>query len=238
MLPLLFGFLAAVIAWYLLAPGTSVPPGEPHVTVPAGTEPHVAGDPSRTLSRVHIRALYVVPRDRADLAWSEWPGSLRDVLGYMRAFHALQFRGASELTYDVTPSIVFGEQDGAFYDNEDTNRGNPHAWETLKDELQRRFGFIQEDGMVFNVRVVFYEGVGALGGEDQVLVSSGYLRQPAAMAASILYHELGHTFGLSDAYEYEHGAPLDEDIMGLGRNKPIGETYLSEKAKQELGIRN
>lgn len=42
--------------------------------------------------------------------------------------------------------------------------------------------------------------------------------------------------GLEDAYEYEHGSPLEEDIMGLGRNKPIGEAYLSEKAKRGMGI--
>ena len=198
--------------------------------------PHVVGDTALAIDRVKLSIVYFIPSDLPP--WEGWRNQLDPVLRQMQAFHRLQFRGASELTYEVRSEPVIGEHDSAFYDGADTRGGNPHAWETGREELTRRLGAMRQESGAFEARLVLYEGVGAMGGRDQILVSSGYLQIPVELprASSVFYHELGHVFGLEDAYTYEHGTPLDEDIMGLGRNRPIGQTYLSEKAKKELGI--
>ena len=199
--------------------------------------PHVAGDEKMSLERIKLSVVYFVPRDRQELIKKDWADVIKKPLEEMRAFHRLQFHGRSELVYTVLPDPVIGEKNAAVYDGTDTNRGNPHAWTMIRDELNGRLGEIRDDdvgGGSFVVRLVLYEGVGALGGERQILVSSGYLKTD--YTASVFSHELGHTFGLEDAYDYTSGAPQEEDVMGLGRQKPIGQVYLSEKAKQQLGI--
>ncbi|MDO8557978.1 MAG: hypothetical protein Q7S09_02160 [bacterium] len=197
--------------------------------------PHVVGDEKVLLERVKLSVVYFVPRDRQELIRKDWTYTVEESLDLMRAFHRLQFHGKSDLVYEVAREPVIGEYDGAFYDGTDTNRGNPNAWGTVLAELDRRLGKTPsgQEG-TFAVRLVLYEGVGALGGDHQILASSGYLG--TSYAATTFYHELGHTFGLKDAYNYESGAAYDEDVMGLGRQKPIGQVYLSDAVKRELGI--
>lgn len=220
----------------LLASKGREAPGKIPIVQPATSAqtPHVAGDENLTLENVVLDVTYFVPRDRQEFMLAEWRGSVEKAAEQVRAFHRLQFRDVSRLSYRIREKPVIGERDGFVYDSSDTNRGNPNAWETIREELRRRLGSPEQAGETFTVRFVLYEGVGALGGVDQILISSGYLRTD--YAASVVYHELGHTFGLKDAYTYDHGTPTDEDIMGLGRNRPIGQTYLSENAKRELGV--
>jgi len=233
--------LAAAGGIFILLAGGSGMPGSPATTSPqsaprvARVAPHRFGEPEILLETVFIEALYFVPRDRRALPEETWRPRLAEALEEMRAFHRLQFSGRSTLIWRIVPDAVSGNRDGAFYDGLDTSRGNPDAWERIGEELDRRLGPLPapQNGAL-NIRLVLYEGVGALGGEQLILASSGYVGLP--YASSVLYHELGHVFGLEDAYEYEHGTPLDEDIMGLGRNKPIGQAYLSEKAKRGMGL--
>lgn len=235
-------FSVALVAAFLVSRDRAAPKRSPSPLpgdmVGMGVAPHVAGSSALLLSSVELSVLYFMPRDRTNLAWDGWREHAEKALKEMRAFHHLQFRGASQLSYTIQPEPIIGDHDGAFYDSGDTARGNLHAWETIREELARKLGDLPQKTSSFQVHLVLYEGVGALGGDHQILVSSGYLRSPVERvhASSVFYHELGHTFGLEDAYEYEHGTPLDEDIMGLGRNKPIGQVYLSEKAKEKLGI--
>ena len=196
--------------------------------------PHAVGNEEVVLRRVKLYVVYFVPRDRQGFIKKDWAYAMEEALGLMRAFHRLQFHGKSDLTYEIAREPIIGEKDALFYDSVDTNRGNPHAWETVRDELKKRFGETGNEEGIFPVRLVLYEGVGALGGNGQILVSSGYLG--TNYTASTFYHELGHTFGLEDAYDYESGAASDEDVMGLGRQKPIGQVYLSDTAKRSLGI--
>ena len=53
---------------------------------------------------------------------------------------------------------------------------------------------------------------------------------------SILAHEFYHTLGLSDEYSLEDASARSADIMGLGRFKPIENTYISKKLMASLGL--
>lgn len=233
------GFLTAGgIVLLLLNP--DIPAGRPAAPRSASASPtnaklpHRYNDPETKLERVRLSAVYFIPRDRQGLAAPDWRETLQKALEETRAFHRLQFSGRSKLEYTIIETPLTGEREGLFYDGTDTNRGNPQAWRSIQQEVDRRLGRLPMDQDALHARLILYEGVGALGGERAILVSSGYLRTP--YAASTVYHELGHVFGLPDAYEYGHGTPLDEDIMGLGRTRPIGEVYLSEQAKRGMGL--
>ena len=47
-------------------------------------------------------------------------------------------------------------------------------------------------------------------------------------------HEFGHIIGLVDAYTGDTGFSTSEDIMGMGRFKPLNATYLDDSSKKLL----
>ena len=53
---------------------------------------------------------------------------------------------------------------------------------------------------------------------------------------SVLAHEFYHTLGLPDEYSLENGVAESPDIMGLGRFKPVENTYLSRELLAGLGL--
>jgi hypothetical protein len=188
---------------------------------------------------VNIEVVYFIPKNMQDRVWPDWKTEAEKALQQMQAFHQLQFNGASKITYNIKPDPIIGEQDNYYYDGSDTHGGNLHAWGSVKGELERRLGASTgSDSHAINARLVLYEGVGAMGGKDFILVSSGYLRSKymAPVASSVIYHELGHVLGLEDKYDSSTGTPFGEDIMGSGREHPIEETYISNEEKRELGM--
>ena len=57
-----------------------------------------------------------------------------------------------------------------------------------------------------------------------------------SFGGSILAHEFYHTIGIPDSYIPPKAVPTSQDIMGLGRFKPLNKTYLSHESLKELGL--
>lgn len=196
---------------------------------------HYYNDETKSLSNVNIKVFYFVPRDRLKNI-DNW--NFKEVLSKnleeIKSFHKLQFEGLSNLNYELYPEPIIGLKETSFYDGFDTRFGNPHALETASEELKNKFS---QDNSIF---IIVYEGVGASGSEGLAagIMASGYFTKESQkdLASSILYHEFAHTLGLPDAYDHEKNIPSSNDIMGVGRNKPLKITYLSQDVKEKLGF--
>lgn len=57
-----------------------------------------------------------------------------------------------------------------------------------------------------------------------------------SVGTSLMAHEFYHTLGISDQYIAPKAVPTSQDIMGLGRLRPIEKTYLSRGALNEFGM--
>lgn len=53
---------------------------------------------------------------------------------------------------------------------------------------------------------------------------------------SIFAHEFYHTLGIPDEYKEYKAIPTSEDIMGLGRFRPIEKTYIDKDTLKKLGL--
>lgn len=190
-------------------------------------KPHHYQNPQKSLEEIKITAFYFVPKNKMSSAISGWREILDQNIKKLQAFHRLQFRGASILNYDIHPEIVVGFLDNISYDTVSTGHGNPEGLRRVAAELEARNLFLQTDNG-YNVAIIMYEGVGASGSENVAFVSRTFLNDPRYKdyGASILAHEFYHTLGFPDAYDPITATPLSQDIMGLGRERPIEKTYL------------
>lgn len=196
---------------------------------------HYYNNESKNLSDINVKVFYFVPNDKTQniISW-DFKEVLSQNLEEIKSFHSLQFEGLSKLNYDIYPDPIIGLEDTSFYDGSDTKFGNPHALETILEELKKKFF---QNNSIF---IVVYEGVGAGGSEELAasIIARGYFTQELKkdIASSILYHEFAHTLGLPDAYDHEGNIPFSDDIMGAGRNKPLKTTHLSQEIKEKLGF--
>lgn len=124
-------------------------------------------------------------------------------------------------------------------------------------DLYRKSNFVEVQD-AYKVMAILYEGVGSSAtlfrtgtksinedtyvvedsGPPAFLVSRYYLGEPGFKdyGTTIFAHEFGHTLGLADAYNLVTSQPFSEDIMGLGRFRPIQHSYLSQDSKKVLGL--
>lgn len=110
-------------------------------------------------------------------------------------------------------------------------------------------------GGTFHPSVILYEGVGAsamllldkapkdlpkshvVAVDDSTppafLISDYFFTGEAYKdyGVTIFAHEFGHIIGLMDAYNGDDGFSTGEDIMGMGRFKPLNATYLDENSR-------
>jgi len=56
------------------------------------------------------------------------------------------------------------------------------------------------------------------------------------ISASIIAHEFYHTLGFPDKYNTVTGSAFSEDIMGLGRLRPIEETFIDSDILKRAGL--
>lgn len=211
----------------------------------ASPRPHHALDQAQSLERVHVTAVYVVPANREPRPTSDWAPMLESALKELQAFHSVQFRGSSSLTYTIVSEPVIGREANNVYDTNDTNYGNPQALRQIRAELEERMSTgdlvsLSSTGNegAYRSFILLYEGVGAAGGGDTVLLSQLFFERPeyAAYRSSLLAHEYYHTLGLDDEYTFPHDAPQTRALMGAGRYQPLAVTSLSPADLRAFGL--
>lgn len=207
---------------------------EPGLQLP---QPHLYGNPQKSISEIKITALYFVPKNKTGFVISDWREKLEENLKKLQRFHSLQLQDRSQVSYEIYPEPVIGFEENIFYDTDVTAHGNPEALRRITEELERRKIFLPEETGPYPVLAVMYEGVGASGGGNTALVSRVFLADPRYdySGASILAHEFYHTLGVPDAYDLGTAAPLSGDIMGLERNSAIERAYLGKAVLRQFG---
>ncbi len=236
--------ISATLAVIYIAAGSPQLPSE---TLPEGGPLHYYHNGEVPIEKIHALVLYFVPKNKTASAIPDWREILEPPIKALQRFHAFQFQGRSLLTYNIYPRPVIGRQDNMFYDTEITQHGNPEALRRTAQELEERmmkpggdlynpYWAITEPG-VYRVTIVMYEGVGASGGGNTAFVSRIFFSDPRwrDIAATTLAHEFYHTLGIPDAYELEEGIATSQDIMGLGRTRPLEKTYLERNTLYQLG---
>lgn len=95
--------------------------------------------------------------------------------------------------------------------------------------VAKELGFLES--AVFNVEIKHVGGF--------FLLSRLFLtgEEYADFAATLFTHEFYHTLGIPDAYKnFPKDTPISQDIMGLGRQKPLDKTFISRSTLKELGL--
>lgn len=204
-------------------------------------------NPQISLAKIKIRAFYFVPKDKKEEIYPGWPSVLEKALDELVSFHRAVFRGLSQVSFDIFPEAVVGMQNTFFYDTEKTDRGNPEALRNIYGEIGKRL--LDPSGDLFNEdfvkngkgeRIVYcfvYQGVGAVGSENTMLVSLTYLTDEnyKDVGTSVFYHEFAHTLGIPDHYD-ESGNPDSFDIMGFGLKRPLTFNYLDREILKAMGL--
>lgn len=197
------------------------------------------------INKVNLKIFYFVPKNRqADV---EWGKIIKKSVNEIKAFHLKEFKGAGILRYEIYPQIVYGLQNAEFYDGNNTSFGNPNALKNILKEINERVfqnngnlyseSFTKKNNNEMTIKIFIYEGVGAVGGHFTVLLAKDYLKTKN-FGSTVFYHELMHTFGVPDFYDYQTNVDFSDDIMGSGREKPISETYVRKDIKEKLGYKD
>lgn len=196
------------------------------------------------IRKVNLKIFYFVPKNRK--ADSGWEKIIKSSVNEIKAFHLKEFKGAGILRTEIYPLVILGLKNAEFYDGDDTSGGNPNALENILKEINERVfknkgdlyleDFVKKNNYEMTVKVFIYEGVGATGGHFTVLLAKDYLKTKN-FGSTVFYHELMHTFGVPDFYDYQTNLDFSDDIMGSGREKPINETYIRKDIKEKLGYK-
>jgi hypothetical protein len=200
---------------------------------------HHYSDKNLSLENISIKAVYFVPND--EKISPEWKTTIVSAIESLKKFHEFQFSGYSKIEYEVVAEPFEGKKDHLSYDTENTNKGNPEALKRTVAELEEKYPKISEPGARpggYNVLLIFYQGVGAVSSENVVLAGYDIFtnKDYEIFKDSILYHEFGHVIGLPDQYNEETGRSFGYDIMGLGRNGPLENSYIDLKILRSMGL--
>lgn len=197
--------------------------------------------PDVKISKIKLEFVYFVPSDQKPD--ENFNIVLENAAKEIRNFHLEQFRGLSALRYTIYPKPVAGIESSAFYDGSDTANGNPGAIKKIFLETASRVfnsngdmydaKFTKRQSDELPIRVFIYQGVGASSGVLSVITSYDYFTK-TNYGATTLYHEMLHNLGVPDGYDYAIGNAYSDDIMGSGRTKPIGQTYIREEIKKQM----
>lgn len=158
---------------------------------------HVYKNSDKSIAKIRVEAFYAVPKNKSVDA--NWRTSLASALGDTAKFHALQFRGLSEVAYDTYPLPVNLGHEDVFYDTTSTAFGNPRGLINVAEEINRRVfqkggdlydeKFARENSGEYRVMGILYEGVGASGGliYESPLASAEEIAKQLGVPASMVY---------------------------------------------------
>lgn len=209
---------------------------------------HRFNDPSHSIEHIEIKALYVVPKDHQDKIISDWQPVIRKHLQELGAFHELQLRGRSSMTFDIYPEIVIARQDHRVYEADMGFYSNPVTLSTITREIEKRVlssagDLYQADFALsatgsYRSLYIIYEGAGASANDHVALLSRSFLTDSNYMHKSQTYfaHEFYHTLGLPDAHDLASSLLLTDDIMGFGRERPLDQAYIAHESIKGFGL--
>ena len=213
----------------------------PDILVKAPGDFHYYGAPAVRISGIKLEVVYFVPKDQT--ADGQFYEKIKNGMAQAQAFHSREFKGLNPLRYSIYSAPVIGNEPSVFDEGDDTARGNPGAIKKLVAEIGRRVynpegdlydaKFARRGAGELPVRVFVYQGVGASSGVLSVIVAYDYFTK-TNYAPTVIYHELLHTIGVPDAYDYDTNASQSDDIMGSGREKLLLETYIRDGIKERL----
>lgn len=238
----IFAALAGIYYW------VAIPQIYQEPALPVQTLVH-QGNKTQSIEHINITAFYFVPQDKQGKIDTYWNQSLKQSLEELTEFHESQFQGRSQITTQIFPQPIIGNYDSIDYDTTNTSGGNPHGLRTVALEVEARVyapegdlyhQFISDPSLnAYQVMVIMYEGVGAAGSENVAFISRTYLsEQPyrESYGPTFLVHEFYHTLGLENEYEKQSGRAFGNDIMGLGRFRPLEYTYIDQQTLKQMGI--
>lgn len=219
---------------------------------------HLYKNPGQSIVEIKAAVFYFLPANKAVPFAENWGEIIENNLEKLKRFHSAQFLGLSKFEYEVYPEPVIGEMDNIVYDTDVTQHGNPEALRSIALEIEGRIfdangdlfkrdfladcrlfgGELKSQSGAYCAIIIIYEGVGAAGSENAALLSRIFLSdsQYESIAPTLLAHEFYHTLGIPDAYDIPNAIPFSEDIMGLGRFKPIDKSYISKDSLVQLGL--
>lgn len=150
---------------------------------------HLYRNPDVSIEKIKLMVFYTVPSDKAGLIYGDWKNVVVRALKKITAFHSLQFRGRSEINYEIYPKPVILENSASFYDS--NNNGNARALKLIAEELEKRefishASFSEKD---YPVLGIIYEGFGAIGGviEESVLESAEEFAKLKNLPESVVF---------------------------------------------------
>src|SRR3989344_1559069 len=209
---------------------------------------HYYDNPSISLERVHVQAFYLVPRKSLNDFTLSWKEDFTGALEELKKFHESQFGNSSELTFSLLDIPVVAPNE--FVDSLPTGLRRATLVDLepidkfIEDNITKssapfyRKAFVDIPNNAYAVKVIFVEGVSAVGSEGMLLLSRNYITDPAiGYGTSVLAHEFGHTLGMPDLYDYETYEDYSDDLMGSGRYRAINYVYFSDDIKRRMGIK-
>ncbi len=214
---------------------------------------HYYKDENVDLTKIRIKAVYFVPKNKVSDTKSDWQNLLKNVLSRMAEFHKLQFKDLSQISFDIYPKMVLGLENNLVYDTKSTKFGNPRALLAVSGEIEKRIfnpkgdlynkDFAKLEKNEFESLFIMYEGVAASGvgkegGLPTAFVARGFLTDKGykVFGDSTFYHEFAHTIGILDLFDAKTNKPFSEDIMGSGRFRPLEINYIDARTKAEMGL--
>ena len=206
----------------------------------APAKAHIYKNPGVNIGEIAMRVFYAVPKNKAETVSAGLPDGLREALEKTNAFHELQLRGKSKMSYEIFSHPVILENNNLYYDSDSTNNGNPHALIAVAEEIERRAfteggdlfdrSFAAPRGTAYPVMGIIYEGVGAAGGiiYESKAESAEEIAEELNVPASLVYRV---NVKSSDGFFL-----LNREFLSDPRYSPRGASILYHEFAHTLGI--
>lgn len=242
---------------------TYTPKEKTGLYIPKKPSLHLANDNTKSIYDVNIKVVYFTPVDLEPLTNWEWKDGINKTMEDVARFYNLQLGNRIRYNIYpnvVVGKETHAFYDGEKTDNGNPNALISVREEVLKRLFNKNGDlfdgeFLKLNKNTYEILLIIYEGTGASAmiyqnndtsgtdvfrietdGPPAIILSSAYLNSQyyIQFGSTILAHEIGHSFALSDSIDDVTNSYKDNDLMGAGRRRTIGQTYISEKNKKIL----